>query len=431
MLVEKVKEAIRLAKLNEYNAFIEVYEDSVEHAQRIEEKAEKGPLYPLILSIKNNIAKRGKLLTNASRFLANYRSPYSATAVQRVEEADGVIIGSNNMDEFACGNEGSTSAFGKIINPLNAHWVVGGSSGGSASAVSAGIVDAALGSDTGGSIRCPAAFTSIVGFKPSYGAISRHGLSDLAMSFDQIGVMAKDVATVQRVFNVIRGKDEKDPTTLTYTPVHRNIKRIAVLSQAFDSEKDVVEQLNTAVQWLKERGYEVEVVECEVIKYGVPLYYLNVFAEFSSAMQKFDGTLFNVKELKDWEEVSALRSQLLGKEVKRRILLGTFITSKENKEAWFKQAQQAREVFINEMRALLTQWDAILTPTMPSKPWQWGAKLTPLQNYLADVFTVISNLAGLPAISIPTHQPGVGMQFIAPYGADDDLLNFAKEVEQW
>ncbi len=436
MLVKKVEQALRLAEKDEFNAFIELYPEAVEKAEEVEKKIEQGEggkLAGLVISVKNNIAVKGKKLTCASKMLEHYTAPYDATVIAKLRKEDAIIIGSNNMDEFACGSDGTTSAFGPTKNPINPSLVPGGSSSGCAAAVSAGIVDCAIGSDTGGSIRCPSAFCGVWGFKPSYGAVSRYGLGDMAMSLDQIGPIARSLEVVENVFSVIAGEDEKDQCTHNFRiEEKKEVKRVAVPKEALKAEDEVVKGLELARERLELEGIATEEVEIKEMRYLIPIYYLTVFAEFASAMQRYDGLRYGkVGEMEDYALDSAkIRAKCLGQEVKRRIMLGTFITSKEQKNAWFRRAQVARKALKKRFDALFQTYDALLLPTMPTLPWKIGEKSQdPLSMYLSDVFTVLANLIFAPAVNIPIMgKKPIGIQIIGQRGHDLTVLSLARKV---
>ncbi len=437
--VSKVERAINLAKKNELNAFIEVYPEAIERAREVQKKMDEGKagkLAGIIFSIKNNIAIKGKRLTCASKMLSHYIAPYNAAVIRKLIQEDAVIIGSNNMDEFACGSDGTTSAFGPTKNPLNPELVPGGSSSGSASAVGQGIVDCSLGSDTGGSIRCPSAFCGVFGFKPSYGAVSRYGLADMAMSLDQIGPIANSLDVIMKVFEVIRGEDENDETTHNFSlnPL-KEVRSVAIPREALQCDDVIKNAIYEAKERFEKNGIKVKEVDIPILKYGIPIYYLTVFAEFSSAMQKYDGLRYGYcDDLNDYVDGSTeIRTKFLGDEVKRRIMLGTFITSKEQKHAWHRKALEARALFFEKIQQVFSSTDLLLLPTMPCLPWKIGEKSDdPLKMYLSDLFTVIANLIGSPAITIPFKSMNsvVGVQLIGRRRDDLLVLNAAKLIQQ-
>ncbi len=438
-LVDRVKHALKQAERDEYNAFIELYPEAVEQAETVERKMEEGRagrLAGIIFSVKNNIAIHGKKFTCASRMLENYVAPYNAEVINRIMEEDGVIIGSVNMDEFACGSDGTTSAFGPTKNPLNPAHVPGGSSSGGAASVSAGIVDCSICSDTGGSIRCPSCFCGVYGLKPTYGNVSRYGLGDMAMSLDQIGPIASSLDVIEKTLFVLVGSDEKDETTLNaHLDDEDGVERVCVPKEAFSCDQQVQDVFNQALEVLRSRDVVVEVIDLPILKDVIPIYYLVVFAEFSSAMQKFDGLRYgNVGELHDYvSDSSRIRAERLGAEVKRRIMLGTFTTSKEQQDAWYRKALRARAHVAQVFDRLLSKYDVLMMPTMPSLPWKIGEKSDdPLAMYLSDVFTVSANLAGVPAMSVPFGEvdgfkPGV--QLISRRYGELKVLKAARLLE--
>ena len=469
---EKITERVLnlLAKISredsgEYGirAFIEVYaEDALaqagELAERIDRNEKVGKRAGTVFAVKNNIAVKGKRLTCGSRMLENYLAPYTATVVQKLIEEDAILIGSLNMDEFACGSDNTKSAFSPVRNPLSKDYVPGGSSGGSAAAVAANFVDFTLGSDTGGSIRCPASFCGVVSLKPTYGAVSRYGLSDLAMSFDQIGPIAGSVAVISAVLEVISGRDEKDQTThdcdsFVDSPTESlviseskslNNLRIAYAKEFIEGIDPKIRVLfNKLITKLRETGYHVEEISIPSIKYAIPIYYLAVFAEFSSAMQKFDGLRYGEHDTK-LENLTAsveiLRGQKFGLEVKRRIMLGTFITTKEFHDAWYDKTIRARFKLKAELEAVFfgsdgySGYDVLLGPTMSSFPWKIGEKTAnPVEMYLADILTVPANIAGIPAGSVPFGRIGKfrpGFQVQSAKFNEAKVLSLMREIER-
>ena len=426
---ENVHEKLEIIKKKdpEIKAFIEVYEkDAIERAKEVDRRikaGKQGKLAGLVLAVKNNIAVKGKRLTCASRMLEAHIATYDATVVERLLKEDAIIIGSTNLDEYAAGSDTTHSAFFNTKNPADASRVPGGSSGGSGAAVAAGMCDAALGSDTGGSIRCPAAFCHVFGFKPTYGAVSRYGLVDMAMSLDQIGPFARDKKTAKLVFDVIKGKDPKDPSTQNFQEKKAAVKTIGVPKEFFDgvqpaiskSVKDRIKQL--------EKQYEIAEISLPSVKYAVPIYYLLMAAEFSSAMQKYDGLRYGApsdrtKEM--YRSFELVRGAAFGKEAKRRIMLGTYITMKEFREAWYTQTLRARRVLQSEFNNAFKKVDMIAGPAMPTEPWKFGEKIDPVEMYSADILTVSANLAGLPALVEPLDHGA--LQLHGRHFEDSDLF---------
>lgn len=428
-------------KNSNLNAFIEVWpEESWEQAKRIERKIQEGKagkLAGLILGIKDNICYKGHKVSAGSKMLKDYVAIYSATAVKRLLQEDALIIGRLNCDEFAMGSSNENSYYGPVRNPLNLNWVPGGSSGGSAAAVAAKMIDAALGSDTGGSIRLPAAFCSLYGFKPTYGHISRYGLIAYASSFDIIGPIARSIDDIINIYQVMKGPDSNDPTSYFSYSVSSKPKskyRIAYFSEPYElADSEVKDELELIIKRLKVAGYEVESFSFPYMDYVVPIYYILTCAEASSNLARYDGVRYGFRASKaDNLEMmyKHTRTEGFGPEVKRRIMLGTFVLSAGYFDAYYKRAQKARRVLANFHAQVMSQYDFILTPTSLSKPFNLGEKLAdPIKMYLSDICTVYANLTGAPAISIPTKKDGVGIQFIGQLHYDQILLDFVKSLE--
>ncbi|MBI4177741.1 MAG: Asp-tRNA(Asn)/Glu-tRNA(Gln) amidotransferase subunit GatA [Candidatus Aenigmarchaeota archaeon] len=444
-LNEKVSRYLEKIPKSKLNAFISINKNAEKDAEKIQRKIDTnaaGRLAGYVLAIKDNIAVSGMRLTCASKMLENYVSPYDATVVKRIIAEDGLIIGKTNMDEFACGASGETSYFGATLNPSDEKRVPGGSSSGSAAVVAAGLCDVSLGSDTGGSIRCPSSFCGVLGFKPTYGTVSRYGLVDMAMSLDQIGPITKTVSDAALVLSVINGSDGMDNTAIKtkedYTKFAKQkitgIK-IGVVGEFFDGcDHNVEKNVRDGVEILKSEGAKIVDVSVPKTPIAVPAYYLNMFAEFSSAMQKFDGLKYGFrKEGKDLNDTVAESRSSLGEEVKRRILLGTYITMKEFRGKWYSTALKARESIRHEMRAALKKCDLLAGPTMPFTAFKLGDKIKdPVEMYLSDILTVSANLSGLPAASVPLEVKGmpVGMQLHADTGSDGKILFAAAAYER-
>jgi aspartyl-tRNA(Asn)/glutamyl-tRNA(Gln) amidotransferase subunit A len=441
-LLEKIRKEDR-----GIGAFIEIYEkEALAKAKELDEKAKAkkkiGKLAGKAIAIKNNIAYTGKLLTCGSKMLEKYTAPYNATVVERIAAEDGIIIGSANLDEFACGSDTTKSAMKITRNPLDTAYVPGGSSGGSAASVAAGFAEIALGSDTGGSIRCPASFCGVVGMKPTYGMVSRYGLGDMAMSLDQIGPLSRSVKDAKLMLSVIAGRDGKDQTTSVAPEKpdfeYKGKPKIAIPKEFLEGvDKSIAKNFSELVKKLETEGYSVSEISIPEIKHAIPIYYLTVFAEFSSAMQKYDGLRYGEtgKDLEDLvKDVSELRGDKLGLEVKRRILLGTFITTKEYQDAWYGKTLKARAVLKAAMEKALSKHELLLGPTMSALPWKIGEKMTnPLELYLADILTVPANLAGIPAGSVPFGKAGKfrpGMQVLGSRFSDAKVLSLMEGIER-
>lgn len=430
------------------NAFLEVFEQSaLEQAQAVDAKIKAGNagrLAGVVIGLKDNICYEGHRVSVSSKILENFESLYSATAVQRLLAEDAVIIGRLNCDEFAMGSSNENSAFGPVKNFLRPTHVPGGSSGGSAVAVSAGMCTATLGSDTGGSIRQPASFTGTVGLKPTYGRISRYGLIAYASSFDQIGPFTNNVEDCALLLEIMAGKDPMDSTSSSkpvdsYSQLAQpGTKRIAVLKEALENENvdpEVRSHLEQTIAQLKADGHTVEPVSFPYLEYLVPTYYVLTTAEASSNLSRFDGVHYGHRSAaaKGVEETYVLsRSEGFGTEVKRRIMAGTFVLSHGYYDAYYTKGMKVRRVLQDRTREIFADYDLMLLPTTPAPAFEAGTVSDPIQMYLQDIFTVHANLTGNPAISIPTgtHSNGLpfGIQLMADLFQEHQLLNFAQHL---
>lgn len=432
----------------EIHAFLDVYEDAREDAQKATERyAQEGANTPILLgqplAIKNNILMKGKRATAASKMLEHYTAPYDATVINRLREQGVVFVGATNLDEFAMGSSTENSAFGMTKNPIDPSRVPGGSSGGSGAAVAMGAAVAALGTDTGGSVRLPASFCGNVGFKPTYGRISRHGLIAMGSSLDQAGTFTNSVGDAEILFNVLHGKDRYDATTIdedTFPVVPLKEKyRIGVprdfLGEGMDA--DVLALFNENVEKLTKAGHEIVDVSLPLMKKGLAAYYIVMPAEVSSNLARYDGMRFGLRvEGKDLlEDYMQTRAAGFGAEVKRRILLGTYVLSAGYYDAYYGKAEHVRVMMREEIGKAYESVDLIITPTAPTPAFKIGEKSDPLSMYLADIFTVPINLIGVPAISIPggtVVRDGValpvGIQYIAPHAGDERLFDFGKRT---
>ncbi|MFA6329624.1 MAG: Asp-tRNA(Asn)/Glu-tRNA(Gln) amidotransferase subunit GatA, partial [Candidatus Micrarchaeia archaeon] len=443
------------------------FDDARRSAAEVDAKIKSGKpvgkLAGLVVAVKNVLAVKDKRLTCASKMLENYVAPYDAAVIEKLRAEDAIIIGSLNCDEFACGSDNTKSAFFATVNPVSffdekgeitnisasEKYVPGGSSGASAAAVAAGFCDLALATDTGGSIRCPAAFCGVTGFKPTYGTVSRYGMADMAMSFEQIGPMAPDAYGCALLLSVISGKDYRDSTTAKTVAVStpnaafatsaKKI-RIGVPKEFFDgANPTVAKAVKEAMgRFASKSGCELVDISIPAVKFGIPAYYLLVYSEFASAMQKYDGLKYGAKPESNDElvpTVSKVRTANIGKECKRRIMLGTYITTKEHKDAWYTKALKARAYVRQQFDDALTKCEFIVGPTMPNLPWKIGEKAAdPLQSYLEDVLTVPANLCGLPAGSVPCARIGklpVGLQVIGQRGADYETVSLMAQIESF
>jgi aspartyl-tRNA(Asn)/glutamyl-tRNA(Gln) amidotransferase subunit A len=422
----------QIEKKKHLNAFLEVYsEEAISKARSLDAKRKTGKpigkLHGVVIALKDVIAYKNHRLSASSKILENFNSIYNASAVEELLEEEAIIIGRNNCDEFAMGSTNENSAYGNVLNAIDETRVPGGSSGGSAVAVQAGMCMIGLGSDTGGSVRQPADFCGIIGLKPTYGKISRYGLIAYASSFDQIGIFGNCVADVAAVLEVIAKADDFD-STLSNTPpgvyttdIFETEKKfkIAYFKEAFDHDSldlQIKSSCYDLLAKLKEDGHTVEPVGFEYLDYIVPAYYVLSTAEASSNLSRFDGVKYGYrpdsanKELAEFYKLT--RSTGFGKEVKRRILLGTFVLSAGYYDAYFTKAQKIRKLLIKKTELIFNEFDLILLPTSPSTAFKIGEKISdPIAMYLADIYTVYANLAGLPAISLPLFNHTNGMPF--------------------
>lgn len=427
-------------------------DEALEEAKSIQEKINageiKGELAGIPIGIKDNMCTKEIKTTCSSKMLENFVSPYDATVVEKLKEQHMIDLGKLNMDEFAMGASTEYSAFHVTRNPWNLNTVPGGSSGGSAAAVAANLVPWALGSDTGGSIRQPAAFCGVVGLKPTYGLVSRYGLVAFASSLDQIGPITKDVEDAAMLLNVIAGHDERDTTSenrekIDYTKCLKNdVKglKIGVPKEFFGEgiNEEVKAKLKEAIEKYKEMGAEAEEFSLDIANYALATYYIIACAEASSNLGRFDGIRYgyrteNFTNLKEIYKNS--RSEGFGDEVKRRIILGTYVLSSGYYDAYYKKAQQVRTLVRKEFDKAFEKYDVLLTPTSPTVAFEIGTRSSnPLEMYLADICTVSINIAGLPGISVPcgvdSNGMPVGMQLIGNRFDEEKILNAAYTYEQ-
>jgi len=392
------------------------------------------------VAIKDNINVKGWEVTCSSKILRGYVSPYNATVIEKMLNAGLSAFGRCNMDEFAMGSSTETSQYGKTLNPHNPNCVPGGSSGGSAAVVGAGLAIAALGSDTGGSIRQPAAFCGVVGMKPTYGRVSRYGLVAFSSSLDQIGPITQNVEDAAILYNIIAGYDKFDSTS---APVENkkiefntNKKlKIAVIDNYIDeADEEVKRAILDVVKELEKEGHTIIHKNLMNSKIDVATYYIVATAEASSNLARFDGMRYgNRIEGKDLKETYKLTRAQFGEEVKRRIMLGTFVLSSGYYDAYYIKAQKVRHLIKNEFDKLFSEADLILTPVTPTTAFEFGSKKDPLEMYLSDIYTIGVNLAGVPAISLPIAKDSknlpIGMQLIAKHFDEETLFNGAKIVE--
>jgi len=429
-------------KDGEVGAFLEIFESALASADEADRMIKEGRDLPLLgvpIAIKDNILYRGHASSASSKILENYVSSYDSTAVTRMREAGAVIIGRTNCDEFAMGSSTENSAFGPTRNPLDLERVPGGSSGGSAAAVSGDMCIASLGSDTGGSIRQPAAFCGTVGLKPTYGRVSRHGLIALASSLDQIGPFTKTVSDSESIYNVLKGRDALDSTTIsdeTY-PRKRDFKKRIGIPRSFLESEGISESVKSNFKQVEEKfralGYELVDIELPNIKHSLAVYYIVMPAEASSNLARFDGVRFgfHLEGGDGIEDYFETKGSGFGQEVRRRVRLGTYVLSSGYYDEYYGQALRLRDAITQELRGIFEQVDLILTPTTPTCAFRLGEKTKdPLSMYLADIFTVPANIAGVPALSIPSGFEGVlplGLQLMADLGREDDLFTAGKD----
>mgnify|MGYP001184744668 FL=1 len=426
----------------------QAYERAEELQKRLDNGEDIGILGGVPIAIKDNICTENVKTTCASRMLENFVPIYNATVIEKLKEAGAIMLGKTNMDEFAMGSSTETSYIKKTANPWDVNRVPGGSSGGSAAAVSADMAYAALGSDTGGSIRQPASYCSVVGLKPTYGLISRYGLIAFASSLDQIGPFAKTVEDAALMLNVIAGHDSKDTTSADlekkdYTKALVNSVKemnIAVPSDFVNDgiNEDVKRAYDTSIKTLEDLGANIVNVKLEYAKYSLATYYIIATAEASSNLGRYDGIRYGhrAKEFSDLIDLyTKSRTEGFGDEVKRRIMLGTYVLSSGYYDAYYKRAQQVRTLIVNDFKKAFESCDVIMIPTAPNTSFKMGEHSTnPLEMYLEDIFTVPVNIAGLPAISVPggfaSNNMPIGLQFIAKSFDEEKLLQVAYTYEQ-
>lgn len=448
-----VEAALKAAeKLNEtLNAFLEINRaGALQRAAEIDADPDKGrrPLAGVPIAIKDNICVRGMQTSCGSRILGPYQPPYNATAVDRLLQAGAIVIGKTNCDEFAMGSSNENSAFGPVKNPWDTSRVPGGSSGGSAAAVAAGIVPAALGSDTGGSVRQPASLCGVIGLKPTYGRVSRYGLVAFGSSLDQIGVFARNASDAAVVLQTIAGRDSHDATTAD-VPVPDYAAEMAsamkgtrigvsqaLLGEGLDDE--VRAAIEKAIDAYKGLGAEIVDIDLPHAKYAIAVYYIIATAEASSNLARYDGVRYGFRA----EEAPALRDMYrrtrdegFGAEVKRRVMLGTYVLSAGYYDAYYLKAQKVRMLLRQDFAKAFEKCDVILTPTSPTPAFKFGEKVDdPLAMYLNDIYTVTANLAGVPGVSVPCGLSSeglpLGMQLLGPNWSEATLLRLTHAYQE-
>ena len=426
---EKVKKYLeKIKKENpKLNIFLHINENVISDARAVDIKPKKGRLYGYVFGVKSNINVKGLVANCASKTLEDYKATYDAGVIEKIKAEDGVIIGMLNMDEFASGSSGETSAFGACQNPAAPGKIPGGSSSGSAAAIAAGLCDITLGSDTGGSIRNPASFCGIVGVKPSYGLVSRYGLIDLSMSLDQIGPLAKNVSDCALVLDVIKGKDSRDTTTFESDSIKLEkvgkVKVGVLKIKGVDSkiQKLVDEKINAIA---KKEGWSTKNVDIKHVDLAVETYYPLVYSEFFSATRRFDGRRYG-KKIED----------SCGEEVLRRILGGSEITKAEFAGAYYRKALEVKEIIKEEFERVFKDVDCVVLPTCPGMPWKIGEgkKMKTEEIYAYDALTIPANLAEICAVSIPAGKIDdipAGLQVMCARGEDGKMLSIAELINR-
>jgi aspartyl-tRNA(Asn)/glutamyl-tRNA(Gln) amidotransferase subunit A len=449
-----VGETLERIKSNDtFNIFLNVFEsDSKDRANAVDEKIGSGlelPLAGCIMGVKDILCMEGKKVTCGSHILEHYVSSYSATVIEKLENAGAVIVGKLNMDEFAMGSSNENSYFGPVKNPVDPERVPGGSSGGSAAAVAADLVPVTLGTDTGGSIRQPAAFCGVVGLKPTYGRVSRFGMVAFASSLDQIGPLGKNVDDISEILKVIAGHDHRDSTSVD-TPVPDYPKELENLDSISDLrigvprdyfgeglDPEINDAVTQRIEKLKSRGVSVGDVALPHSSYSVAAYYIIANAEASSNLARYDGARYGFRNkdtaiLKDMYLKS--RSNGFGDEVKRRIILGTYVLSAGYYDAYYRKAQKVRRLIYQDFNKVFRDFDVLITPTAPTPPYKIGEKINnPLEMYLGDIYTIPVNLAGLPGLVVPCGKTAsglpIGLQIIGKHFDEVTIMKLGKYLE--
>ncbi len=431
-------------KNKDLNIFLEVFSDALEQAKKADEiikTGKGGPLTGIPIAIKDNILISGRKVSAASKMLEDYTASYDAFVIKKLKEAGAVLIGRTNMDEFAMGSSTQTSAFGVTKNPIDPSRVPGGSSGGSAAALSAGMALSAIGTETCGSVREPAAFCGLVGLKPTYGAVSRSGIIAMGSSLDQIAPFGKNVRDAEIVFEIISGKDEMDSTSVNSIPENfsSSKKTIGIPYHLFEEgvDKEVMQNFKESVEKLKNNGYKIVDINLPYCKYSLAVYYIIMPAEVSTNLSRLDGVRYGLQ--KDGGNVSEVyknsRSAGFGPETKRRIMLGTYVLSHGYYDAYYNKAWKVRHAIEMELKNVFKEVDFILTPTVPIPAFKLGEKLDdPVAMYLCDIFSAPANIGGVPAIALPSGVNSLklplSIQFMAPPFHEKDLFEIGKKFEE-
>lgn len=435
---------------DQVHAFLSVWpERALQQARRLDEKLASGQpcgcMAGIPMALKDNMHVQGEKTTCASKMLANFVAPFDATIVERLEAEDAIILGKTNLDEFAMGSSCETSAFGPTRNPWNLEYSPGGSSGGSAAAVAAGMCPVAFGSDTGGSIRHPGSFCGVAAFKPTYGRVSRYGLVALGSSMDQIGPLAMTVEEIELMMKVIGSYCPRDSTSLrepSFQPIDfkKKYPNGCTVGVPYSLLKDLSEEprrvFDQSIETLKSLGAKVIDVDLSTLAYVVSVYQIVGTAEWSANFARFDGIRYGhrSKEAHTLDEVyTHSREEGFGREVKRRLMLGTFVLSSGYQDAYFKKAQKVRSVMQQQFRDVFKQCDFVAMPVTPTSAFRVGSKKDPLSMYLEDLYTIGSNLVGLPALSVPAEEVAgmpYGLQLIGPQFADAEVLAIGKAFQE-
>ncbi len=429
---------------DEFNSFITICNLN-ENTKDIEKDLESGLIQNSKIAIKDNISTKDIETTCGSKILSGYIPPYDAFSVSCIKKEGGIIVGKTNMDEFGMGSTTENSAYGPTLNPHDKSRVAGGSSGGSAAAIASGVVNMALGSDTGGSIRCPASYCGIVGLKPTYGRVSRRGLIAYSNSFEQIGPMGKTVNDVEKLFEVISSYDSKDSTSYNNKYIHlsnknksKNKKIIGIPKEYFGEGVDskVSSKIMNAISNIEDHEYEI--IDCTIpsLKYALAAYYIICTSEASSNLSRFDGVRYGIKsELNDnWHDsYTNLRSKYFGEEVKKRILLGTFALSENYFGKYYEKAKYVCNLIKNDFSLIFKKCDFLIGPTMPTIAPKIGALSNSLDMYQTDILTVPANISGIPSISIPCGKVNgmpIGLQIMSKWNNEDEIFSLSYEIEE-
>ncbi len=443
-IIDKVKSCLDLINEHKHlNAFVNIYaEEATQQAKDIQNKSEKKLLNGMTIGLKDLICYKNHPITAGSKILEGFISQISATTVQHVIDNEAVIIGHQNCDEFGMGSSNENSCYGPVLHPIDNKKVPGGSSGGSAAAVYKDMCCAALATDTGGSIRQPASFCGVIGFKPTYSRVSRYGMVAYSSSFDTIGILSKSVLNCAKILYTIAGTDKKDNTcSKKQVPLyHENLNwnskaKIACFKETLENEAlnpEIKKSILKTLDLLKNQGHQVDIIDFPLIEYTLPIYYILTTAEASSNLARYDGIRYGYRNTsaKDIQSLYVnTRSQGFGDEVKRRILLGTSILSEGYFDTYYGNAQKSRMRVINFFDELFKTYDFLISPTTPTTAFDINSKKDPIEMYLSDMFTVPASIAGIPAISIPNGVDSkglpIGIQIMANNFEEDKLLSFA------